>query len=97
MVMCQVEIQILQYFNLKLAPVNTILNIANAVGFIITPMALGHFILRQGVLETITWYQAFILIGVLLSIAFKLPKYLKSQKRRYKLVQVIFIIFSLLL
>lgn len=86
-VLSQTDILISQYFHLKLEPVKIVLNAASALGFIIAPVALGHNIVKIGILQVITWYQAIILQGILISIAFKKPKYLKRQKSKYKLVR----------
>lgn len=82
------DILISQYFRLKLESVRAILDAVNALGFILTPVALGHNIVKLGILQVITWYQAIILQGILISIAVRKPKYLKSQKTKYRLIRV---------
>ncbi|KAF2885403.1 hypothetical protein ILUMI_20801 [Ignelater luminosus] len=86
-VLSQMDILISQYFRLKLESVRAILDAVNALGFILTPVALGHNIVKLGILQVITWYQAVILQGILIGIALRKPKYLKSQKTKYKLIR----------
>uniref|UniRef100_A0A1Y1KN00 Major facilitator superfamily (MFS) profile domain-containing protein n=1 Tax=Photinus pyralis TaxID=7054 RepID=A0A1Y1KN00_PHOPY len=86
-ILAQVDILLLQYFKLKLELVRTIMYLGEAVGFIITPIALGHTIIQSDLLHIITWYQAILLQGVILSIAFRKPNYLKSASQRYRLIR----------
>ncbi|KAK5647281.1 hypothetical protein RI129_002173 [Pyrocoelia pectoralis] len=86
-VLTQVDILLQQYFKLKLALLRMIMHMSEIIGFIITPIALGHTIIQSSIPHIITWYQAILLQGIILSIAFKKPKYLKTSKQRYRLMR----------
>ncbi|KAF5281802.1 hypothetical protein FQA39_LY05016 [Lamprigera yunnana] len=86
LILTQVDLILSQYFKLKLEVVRTIIYLSEAMGFVITPIVLGHCIVQSGILTIITWYQAIILQGIIFSIAFKKPKYLKLYNQRYNLI-----------
>lgn len=77
-----------QYFRLKLSIVNDIIEAAVAVGFIVTPIVLGHNIVNHGVLRVLICYQTVILQGIIICLAFKKPSYLKARRRVYNYIAV---------
>ncbi|XP_025830315.1 uncharacterized protein LOC108742582 isoform X2 [Agrilus planipennis] len=87
LVITQSEVLVTQYFRLKLKTIRAIFQIATAIGFIVTPITLGHHIIKNGVLHVIIWYQAIILQGIVISLAFKKPQYLKSERKPYNIIR----------
>lgn len=86
-ILTQTDVILSQYFKLKIELIRTIMHLSEAIGFVITPIALGCWIVKHGMLHIITWYQAVILQGIIFSIAFRKPKYLKLSKQKYRLIR----------
>lgn len=77
-----------QYFRLKYESINSVLQVGRTFGFIITPAALGNYAVKIGLLQTITWYQAVVLWGLIVSLVLKKPKLLKDNKQKYNIIEV---------
>ncbi|VEN58038.1 unnamed protein product [Callosobruchus maculatus] len=75
----QCEILLAQYFKMKHSILAYITQAATALGFIAAPIVIGHHILNSSVLNVILWYQAIILQGLVCSLVFKKPAYLKAK------------------
>ncbi|KAF5274801.1 hypothetical protein FQR65_LT00384 [Abscondita terminalis] len=86
-ILTQTDIILGQYFKLKIELIRTIMNVSEVLGYIFVPIGLGSSIIKYGILHVIIWYQAVILQGFVLSIAFKKPMYLKSSKTKYRLIR----------
>ncbi|KAK9707846.1 hypothetical protein QE152_g27588 [Popillia japonica] len=87
LIISQCEILIGQYFKLKLKSVNVFIQLVVAIGFIVTPIALGSEIFIHGLLTPIIWYQIIILQGMIVAMFIKKPQYLKTVGNPYKLIQ----------
>ncbi|XP_017770159.1 PREDICTED: uncharacterized protein LOC108557928 [Nicrophorus vespilloides] len=83
----QCEVLLAQYFRLKLNSINVVLQIMTCIGYIFTPISLGHYINMYGIVHVIIWYHLYILIGVGVCTLFKKPDYLKG-KLTYNSVKV---------
>lgn len=77
--MSQCEILLSQYFRLKLPILIHIGHAAAAMGFIVSPIIVGHNILTTSLSHVILWYQALILQGLILNLLIRKPLYLKSK------------------
>ncbi|CAH2005603.1 unnamed protein product [Acanthoscelides obtectus] len=84
----QCEILLAQYFKSKHTILAYITQAVTALGFIAAPIVIGHHILNSSILNVLLWYQAIILQGLVCSLTFKKPAYLKSKYRanRYNYV-----------
>ncbi|KAJ8925881.1 hypothetical protein NQ315_009733 [Exocentrus adspersus] len=80
----QSEILLAQYFRLKHTVLAHITQAVTALGFLISPIIVGHHILNSSLLHVILWYQAIILQGLVLNLTFKKPLYLKSKHANNK-------------
>ncbi|CAG9859459.1 unnamed protein product [Phyllotreta striolata] len=75
----QCEILLAQYFRMKHGILVNISQAVTALGFVVTPMVLGHCILGTNLFNVLLWYQAVILQGLICNLVFKKPVYLKSK------------------
>lgn len=89
MALTQSEVLITQYFRVKLLIANNVLMCGYAFGFIIMPMALGFMIFTRGIMHSLLIYQAIILMCCIIILIFKKPVYLKAERRRYEVLQVL--------
>ncbi|RZC37124.1 monocarboxylate transporter 7-like, partial [Asbolus verrucosus] len=78
----QCEILLAQYFKLKLPVLHQISQFVVTLGFLIAPVALGHYILNTTISQVLLWYQAIILQGLVVGLFFRKPLYLKSKKQK---------------
>lgn len=81
-----------QHFKLKLKSVNNLIQITISLGFVFVPIILGHYIVRNGISHTLLWYQIVILQGLIVSMLFKKPPYLKGTQS-YKAIGVSSLMF----
>jgi MFS family permease len=77
----QCETLVSQYFRLKLPVLNEISQVISYLGFLIAPIILGDHILSKSLTQVLLWYQAIVLQGLVVSLLFRKPMYLKSSKR----------------
>ncbi|KAJ3648298.1 hypothetical protein Zmor_020111 [Zophobas morio] len=77
----QCETLVAQYFRQKLSILNQISHFFSIMGFLIAPIVLGHHILNTTLTQVLLWYQAIILQGLIASLFFRKPQYLKSKNR----------------
>ncbi|XP_044746089.1 uncharacterized protein LOC123307734 [Coccinella septempunctata] len=82
----QCEILLAQYFKTKHLYLTHITHVFVALGFILTPIFVSQLRMRYDLLQVVLIYQAILLQGLLLNVAFKKPQYLKSKLVRYHYV-----------
>ncbi|KAL3288102.1 hypothetical protein HHI36_002552 [Cryptolaemus montrouzieri] len=82
----QCEILLAQYFKLKHLKLTHATHMVIALGFIGCPILVGHLLMQYKLLQVILIYQAILLLGLLISMIFKKPAYLKSKLVRYHYV-----------
>ncbi|KAK9886690.1 hypothetical protein WA026_017609 [Henosepilachna vigintioctopunctata] len=82
----QCEVLLAQYFKSKHLYLTHISHMIVGLGFLISPILISYLRLKFDLLHVVLIYQAILLQGVVINIAFKKPEYLKSRRIQYHYV-----------